>query len=108
MQSKMSSFVQDTRDSINKIEGFKFPLGATLLTLDVTSWNTQIPFDEAKLVLENVLSTRSNMSPPTYFLLELIILFEENIILNVMENLLANKLSSNAKSIHPKHCQWQH
>lgn len=45
--SQLASFIKDTKDFINKIEGMTIPETSSLVTLDVTALYTSIPHDEA-------------------------------------------------------------
>lgn len=50
-----------------------------LATIDVVSFYLNIPHDEAQLVVEETLENRTNKTPPTYFLMEMVDIILENI-----------------------------
>lgn len=64
---------------MNKVEGLDIPEDSLLVSLDVVFLYTNIPHDELRLSLQNLLDTRPDPHPPTHFLLDLIdILMEMN------------------------------
>lgn len=60
------SYIRDTKDFINKIEGMYIPPEALMVTLDVTTLYTSIPYDEAYKVIARTLKNGTDI-PHTYF-----------------------------------------
>ena len=63
-----STYIQDTRDFISKIEALNLPPGAILITYDVTSMYTNIEFDEilsaVRVAYENAHNSPSEIPYP--------------------------------------------
>ena len=72
------SYIRDSADFITQLEGLKIPEGAGLLTMDVNALYTNIPIDEARTVVEQTLSLRTQPFPPSHFLLDLLDICLEN------------------------------
>uniref|UniRef100_A0A803TWT5 Reverse transcriptase domain-containing protein n=1 Tax=Anolis carolinensis TaxID=28377 RepID=A0A803TWT5_ANOCA len=66
------SYIKDTKHFINIIETLSIPPQAVLMTSDITSLYTNIPLDEARTVLKELLDTRESSIPPTQFLIDLL------------------------------------
>lgn len=76
---QVPTFILDTTDFIRKVEGLAIPEEVLLVSLDVTSLYTNIPHEDLRLTLQNVLDMRPDPHPPTHFLLDLIdILIDKN------------------------------
>ncbi|XP_077163796.1 uncharacterized protein LOC143831932 [Paroedura picta] len=81
------TLLKDTTHFINLIEKLRVPKGAVLMTMDVTSLYTNIPLEEARLVIQNLLDNRQLCIPPTHFLLDLLDLIFENNYFEFEDNL---------------------
>lgn len=76
--SKTGSYVKDTRDFISQMENMPVPSGSVLVTIDINALYTNVPHDEARLVVEESLDFRSLKEPPTYLLIEFLDLILEH------------------------------
>lgn len=73
------SYLEDTRDSINKIEGIHVPPTALIFSLDVVSLYMSIPHDNVRSTIQDDLNKIINLHPPTHFILDLVdFLLEKN------------------------------
>lgn len=64
--SKAKSYVRDTKDFIMQLEGMEVPENAILITLDITSLYINIPLNETRLCLKNILEKQGPDTPNTY------------------------------------------
>lgn len=69
---RITSFLQDTTDFINKIEGRHIPSSSLILSFDVVSLYTNIPHEELREVLQDIFNKRETQHPPSHFLLDLV------------------------------------
>ena len=70
--SRCKSFVKDTKDFLNKINGLpKLTKNATLVTMDVVSLYTNIDQDEGAQACYEQLETRKNKRVPSILLKKL-------------------------------------
>nr|XP_008114451.1 PREDICTED: uncharacterized protein LOC103279723 [Anolis carolinensis] len=74
----MPSYIKDTTHFINIIESLTIPTNSILMTMDITSLYTNIPLDEARTVIKELLDTRNPPAPPTHFLMDLLDIVLEN------------------------------
>ena len=75
----LPSFIRDTSDFLQKLRELPvLPPDSLLVTLDVSSLYTNIPHDEGIIACEEFLNTRSDQSPPTRSLCQLIHLILES------------------------------
>ncbi|XP_062836681.1 uncharacterized protein LOC134298951 [Anolis carolinensis] len=73
------SYIKDTKHFINIVENLNIEEDSILVTIDVTSLYTNIPLDEARTIIENILRRRTKLQPPTHFLMDLLdIVLEKN------------------------------
>lgn len=69
---KTGSFLQDTTDFINKVEGTSISNSSLILSFDVISLYTNVPHEELRMVLQEVFDKREILHPPSHFLLDLV------------------------------------
>lgn len=75
----MKTYIRDTGDFITKVEGLKIPERSVILSFDVVSLYTCILYDDVHAVVQHFLESDNELSPPIYFLLDLVdILLEKN------------------------------
>lgn len=75
----MRSYIKDTKHLIQWMEGFQTEPDIILATYDVSALYTNIPHDEARIIIENKLDSCPIREPPTHFLLELLdVIMEKN------------------------------
>ncbi|XP_062833196.1 uncharacterized protein LOC134297981 [Anolis carolinensis] len=67
-----TSFIKDTKHFINIVEALTIPERAILMTLDIEALYTNIPLDEARSVVKDILDTCKSLVPPTHFLMDLL------------------------------------
>ena len=73
MISRISSYIRDTTDFLNKLHNLPhLPPGSLLVTLDVSSLYTNIPHDEGVAACEEALNSRELLIPRTADLCRLI------------------------------------
>lgn len=66
------TYVKDSSDFIMQLENFKIPEMAGFLTIDINSLYMNIPLNAARNVVNDVLSSHTDPSLPTHFLLDLL------------------------------------
>ena len=66
------SYIKDTTDFLQKLNGMEVPSGCILVTLDVNSLYTNIPHDGPRSC-RRALDKRSCRAPPTMYMMELIL-----------------------------------
>lgn len=77
--SQIPSYLKDTQDLIQKIEGTTLSDETGLVTLDITSLYTNITHVEAYRAVSIFLDKRGDLFPPSHFLLEILeIILEKN------------------------------
>ena len=81
---KLNSYVKDTTDFINKIQGMEIPPGSILVTMDVRSLYTNIPSSEGVQAVRNAME--DNNYTPT---------FEKSVITDIVEKFLELILNQN-------------
>lgn len=73
------SYLKDTQDLIQKVEGMTLPQEALIMTMDITSLYTNIVHTEAYRAISMFLDRREDLFPPTHFLLEILeLILEKN------------------------------
>lgn len=80
---KMESYIKDTKHFIQLLEGMSVNEEWLLATFDVAALYTNIPHNEARLVVQMKLESRTLQSPPTHFLLDILDLILEKIYFRV-------------------------
>lgn len=76
---KCDTFLKDTADFIQKVEGIQIHNDAVIVTFVVISLYTSIPLDEARATIQYYLSDATYDGPPCHFILQLVdILLEKN------------------------------
>lgn len=76
---KMKTYICDTGHFISKIEGLTIPKHSVILSFDVVSLYTCIPYDDIRSVVRHYLEPEREHLPPIHFLLDLVdILLEKN------------------------------
>ena len=71
--SRISSYIRDTTDFLNKLRALpQLPTGSLLVTLDASSLYTNIPHNEGITACEEALNSRELLIPPTADLCRLI------------------------------------
>lgn len=69
---QMKTYLRDTGDFISKIEGLCIPKSAVILSFDVVSLYTSIPYEDIRAVVHHYLEPDSASLPPIHFLLDLV------------------------------------
>ena len=78
------TYIKDTTDFINTIEGITLPRTVLLITYDITSMYTNLSFNEIIEAVENALNCNSNIEynirrPPTKYLIDILcVVLEHN------------------------------
>lgn len=75
----MKTFIRDTCDFFSKVEGLKMPACSIIISFDVVSLYTCIPYDDVRAVVQHYLEPDDRHLPPIHFLLSLVdILLQKN------------------------------